>query len=199
MPKVVDHALRRREIAAAVARIARERGLRDVSFREVAAEAGVSVSLVQHYFGTMRQLLIATLDIQSADAAARIGQAIGGLGPDPKPVAVVRTVAGCLLAVDQPARDAMLVYLGFAAAALTNADLRRSEAFANAEGLRTFLAEQIAEAQQAGDIADDADPDVEAHTIVALVLGLSFSILLDQAEPALAATALDAHVTRLER
>ncbi len=65
MPRVVDHEERRRQIATAVSDIAATRGLSDVSFREVAAQAGVSVSLVQHYFGDKANLLMTTLEIQS--------------------------------------------------------------------------------------------------------------------------------------
>ena len=65
MPRVVDHEERRRQIATAVSDIAATRGLSDVSFREVAARAGVSVSLVQHYFGDKANLLMTTLEIQS--------------------------------------------------------------------------------------------------------------------------------------
>ena len=83
VPKKVDHAQRRREISAAVVRLAARRGLQGVSFREVAAEAGVSVSLVQHYFGTKENLLLGTLDIQSAAMGEHVGRRLAGLGPDP--------------------------------------------------------------------------------------------------------------------
>ena len=65
MPKIVDHDERRRMIAAAVTDIAATDGLGDVSFRTVAERAGVSVSLVQHYFGDKANLLQTTLQIQS--------------------------------------------------------------------------------------------------------------------------------------
>ena len=57
MPKRVDHDERRRQIVRALWRIAERGGLGAVSFREVAAEAGVSVRLVQYYFGTKADLL----------------------------------------------------------------------------------------------------------------------------------------------
>ena len=57
----VDHEQRRREIATAVWRIAAERGLDSVSMREVAAEAGVSLRLVQYYFETKHNLLVLSL------------------------------------------------------------------------------------------------------------------------------------------
>ncbi|MEA3055126.1 MAG: hypothetical protein QOD30_558, partial [Actinomycetota bacterium] len=48
MPRKVDHRVRRREITDAVIRITLTGGLHTATFREVAAEAGVSVRLVQY-------------------------------------------------------------------------------------------------------------------------------------------------------
>jgi AcrR family transcriptional regulator len=52
VPRRVDHAQRRRQIGEALLRIAHTRGLQAASMREVAAEAGVSLRLVQYYFHT---------------------------------------------------------------------------------------------------------------------------------------------------
>ena len=60
MPKRVDHAERRRQIVEAVCRITVKGGLASATFREVAAEAGVSVRLVQYYFGTKDELMLST-------------------------------------------------------------------------------------------------------------------------------------------
>ncbi len=56
---------------------------------------------------------------------------------------------------------------------------------------------QITRAKGVGDIAADFDADLEAQTLVALVIGLSFATLLGQADRALAIAALDAHLQRL--
>ena len=58
MPKRVDHEERRRQIADALLRTAATRGLHAAGMREVAAEAGVSLRLVQYYFGTKEELLL---------------------------------------------------------------------------------------------------------------------------------------------
>ena len=60
MPKRVDHEVRRRQITGAVCRITLRGGLASATFREVAAEAGVSVRLVQYYFGSKDDLMLAT-------------------------------------------------------------------------------------------------------------------------------------------
>ena len=199
MPKRVDHGARRREIAAAVARIARDRGLQGVSFREVAAEAGMSVSLVQHYFGSKENLLTGTLDIQSAVMGERILRRLGELGPDPRPLDRLRTVARAFLPTDDESTAAMLLYHGFAAAALTDESLRSAAAFRNARNLLDFMAGQLALAQESGELADGIVPEVAASALLALVLGLSLTVLLDQALPSDAEAVLDAHLTCLGR
>src|SRR6186997_2284312 len=140
MPRVVDHDERRRQIARVVSDIAAERGLSDVSFREVAAHAGVSVSLVQHYFGEKANLLMTTLEIQSATMNAYITERLAGIGADPEPIEVLRVVARAFLPIDEVSRRSMLVYHGFAAAALTDPELRASEMFTNGRGLIGFFA-----------------------------------------------------------
>src|SRR6266568_1615372 len=61
MPKQVDHDERRRQLTEALLRIAGTRGLRAVSMREIAAEAGVSLRVVQYYFTDKQALLDSAL------------------------------------------------------------------------------------------------------------------------------------------
>ena len=61
MPKRVDHEERRRQIADALLRTAATRGLHATGMREVAAEAGVSLRLVQYYFGAREELMLAAI------------------------------------------------------------------------------------------------------------------------------------------
>ena len=146
MPKIVDHDERRRMIAAAVTDIAATEGLGDVSFRTVADRAGVSVSLVQHYFGDKANLLKTTLQIQSEAMNAHLAAKLADLGDTPGPIALLRAVASAFLPVDDISRRSMLVYQGFAAAALTDDTLRHSEMFANGRQLIEFFADQLTQA-----------------------------------------------------
>lgn len=199
MPKQVDHDQRRRHISAAVARIAAARGLGGLSFREVASEAGVSVSLVQHYFGNKEQLLIGTLDIESEAIGGRILGRLEALGSAAGPLERVRTVAEAFLPTDEESKAAMLVYLGFAGAALTDESLRRADAFGNAENLLAFLAAELEAAATAGDLAAGVEPGTQASAILSLVLGLSLGVLLDQTGPEEAIAVLDAQLALLAR
>lgn len=192
MPRVVDPAQRRAEIADAVNRIALDRGLRGVSFREVAAEAGVSVSLVQHYFGSKDELLIRTLEIQSTRFAGLISGRLAELGED-TPEARLRAIASAFIPTDEESHRAMHLYLSFAGAALSDAGLRGADAFRGADTLVDSLAVEVAA------IRPDLDARTEASAILALVLGLSLGVLLEQASPAAAVGILDGHLARLSR
>src|ERR1700735_2085030 len=69
-PKRGEHEERRRQSADALLRTAATRGLHATGMREVAAEAGVSLRLVQYYFGTKEELLLAAMQ----HLAARFGE-----------------------------------------------------------------------------------------------------------------------------
>ncbi|MFB8003897.1 TetR/AcrR family transcriptional regulator [Nocardia sp. NPDC056000] len=57
MPKIVDRAQRRGEVAAALWRLAFREGWNAVSMRRVAEEAGLSLGSLQHYFAGLDDLL----------------------------------------------------------------------------------------------------------------------------------------------
>jgi TetR/AcrR family transcriptional regulator, transcriptional repressor of bet genes len=192
MPKIVDHDERRRMIAAAVTDIAATDGLGDVSFRTVADRAGVSVSLVQHYFGDKANLLATTLRIQSEAMNASLASKLADLGDTADPIAVLRTVASAFLPVDDVSRRSMLVYQGFAAVALTDDSLRHSEMFADGRRLIDFFAGQLAQLR-----GDDRHAPEDATGLLSLVLGLSTAVLLTQISPSEAIAVLDRHIERL--
>jgi Uncharacterized protein conserved in bacteria len=57
VPKVVDPAERRRELAEAVWRVIRRDGLEQASVRNVAREADLSMGSLRHYFATQSELM----------------------------------------------------------------------------------------------------------------------------------------------
>ena len=60
MPKVVDVAARRAELADAAARLIARSGVEAATMREVAAEAGLTTGALTHYFADKRALLLHT-------------------------------------------------------------------------------------------------------------------------------------------
>ena len=85
MPKIVDHEVRRRELAEAVWRVIVRDGVGDVSIRSVAAEAGWSSGALRHYFSTRAELLAFLhtylndpTDVRSAMIAEPAQREVGG-------------------------------------------------------------------------------------------------------------------------
>lgn len=63
---------RRREIAAALARLLPRTGFRGASTKAIAREAGLSAGLVHHHFGAKLDILVAVVDDLAASLAARV-------------------------------------------------------------------------------------------------------------------------------
>src|SRR5258706_11920 len=104
MPKTVDHRERRTLIVDALMRVAAARGLEEVSLRHVAAEAGVTSGMVQHYFRTKDEMMAFAFLVVRERNEARIGEAVGRLGPAPQSRDLIRTMLTELLPMDQTRR-----------------------------------------------------------------------------------------------
>lgn len=82
MPKIVDHAARRRELARAAWRIVGQHGLEGLTTRAVAREAGWSTGVLAHYFINRDELLLAAFRLVFDEAIDRIQRALTA-EPDP--------------------------------------------------------------------------------------------------------------------
>ncbi|MFD0477200.1 TetR/AcrR family transcriptional regulator [Nonomuraea thailandensis] len=80
MPKKVDHEERRRHVAEAVLRIAGRDGLGQAKLRDVAAEAGMSLGSVQHYFTSKDEMLRYVVKYLGETVTERI---VAGMGSRP--------------------------------------------------------------------------------------------------------------------
>jgi AcrR family transcriptional regulator len=204
MPRKVDHGQRRREITAALARITVKGGLEAATFRQVAAEAGVSVNLVQYYFGTKDELLLAA----QRHVAERVGRRFRAgrlaVGEDAPPRDTIRAGLGVFLPRDAESRESTLLFVAFFVAALTNPTLYRPEArevpdrlHGFLDRLHGFLADQIRRARAAGEVSQGVDPEREATILTLLAAGLGQSILGGIHTPDAAADLVDYALARL--
>jgi len=180
VPRRVDHEERRQEIVEALWRIAAKGGVPAASFREVASEAGVSVSLVQHYFGTKDALMLAALNRLAGQVAARGLAAMEALGERPSPREILETLFEVFMPADDDRRTAMLLFYAFQIAALTDPALARAESLAVPRGLETLLAEQVRRALDLGLVAKNTNPDQEAVVLLSAISGVSLSVLSGQ-------------------
>jgi AcrR family transcriptional regulator len=72
MPKIVNHDSRRIQLAEAAWRIIRSKGIDEVSVRNVAEEAGMSLGSLRHYFATHSELLAFSMRLVSDRVESRL-------------------------------------------------------------------------------------------------------------------------------
>lgn len=73
-------------------RITRRDGWDSISLRKVAAEAGVSLGMVQHYFATKDEMLRFAIEEMAEDTRQRIRHRVADLPQPPTPRQLVETV-----------------------------------------------------------------------------------------------------------
>jgi AcrR family transcriptional regulator len=140
VPARVDHQERRRQIAEALLRIAASRGLQAASMREVAAEAGVSLRLVQYYFHTKDELLIGSLPYLGERLTARVQARLAALGTPPSPRQVIEGVLLAVLPTDEESRSIRTTYDAFYALVLTEPRLAEQYEARDPDALERLLA-----------------------------------------------------------
>ncbi|MDG4780217.1 TetR family transcriptional regulator C-terminal domain-containing protein [Micromonospora sp. WMMD961] len=186
MPKKVDHQERRTLIADALMRVAADQGLEAVSLRHVAAAAGVSAGMVQHYFRTKDEMMAFALSVVRERSQIRVTEAVARLGENPPPRLLLRTMLAALLPLDEHTRDDGRVALAF----LAYTAVRPAAATGLREGTRQ-LTEFVAGVLPAG------RGDAAAAGLLALMEGLGVYLLGGQYTAEQALDALDAHLDLL--
>ena len=197
MPKRVDHAERRAHITDALVRVAAREGLHAVTMRAVAAEAGVSLNLVQYYFGTKARLLHATLKRLEERSHARWAARLAAL---PQPVsahAFLQAFAAEALPTDEASRTFHLLWTSYAVLAMTDPELAAQPFLAGPDRLERQLTEVLRGAQETGELPVGRAPAAEAARLLALSHGLGTDVLVGRRAPAEAMALLRAHLDRL--
>jgi AcrR family transcriptional regulator len=189
VPKRVDHGERRAHLTAALLRIASTRGLQAVTMREVAAEAGVSLRVVQYYFTDKQALLESGLAELAARLDRRVTERAAAAGGGLSPRAVFDVVLGSILPADEQSRLDSLAWTAYYAVALTDPALGAGGVnFPDA--LEDFLTGRLAAAQRDGVLPPDRDARTEVAALLALANGLTSSVLGRQRTAAEAAAVL---------
>lgn len=190
MPRQADHEQRRRQIAQAVWELAAGQGLEDVTLRQVAEKAGVSMRLVQYYFGTRAELLLGALALLNDDAEGIARDRVGfDAGGDPR--ALVRDVLMELLPLDDDRRLRHRVYAAYFVRFLSDDDLADA-AGVGSPSLQDLLAALIGESAGEG-----VDAVIEAEILVAFAQGLQGQMLLGHVDDRRAIALIDHQLDRI--
>lgn len=176
MPKIVDHAERRREIAGALLDIVAERGANAVTFRAVADRSGWSTGVLGHYFRNREDLLLGGLR-RAGELSAERQRAIGAS-------MIGRQAVEAILEEELPLDNRRLaltrIFIFFYAEAAVDPTI-----MAEIEGYLTAWRRQTAVAIEAAQANGDIDPSLDAAQtaadLVALADGLSIHVIFNPA------------------
>ncbi|MCG8918101.1 TetR/AcrR family transcriptional regulator [Actinokineospora sp. PR83] len=176
MPKRVDHQQRRHEIAEALYRIAAAQGLPAVTLRAVAAEAGISMNLVQYYFPTKEEMLRFAWQRMVELSGERAGEGVLRALRTGDERAVVRAYLFGVLPTDERSRVLCAVQIAYFAVDVTRGG-QAGDQEALGPHLVRALAEQLGRAQAKGAVPAHLDPRLEADTLAVMAAGLVSAML----------------------
>ncbi|WP_433696813.1 TetR/AcrR family transcriptional regulator [Nocardiopsis sp. CA-288880] len=196
MPKQVDHQQRRVQIADAVCSLVSARGLDAVSLRDVAAEAGISMGRVQHYFRTKDEMLLFALEYVGYREVARTLELLEQAPEPPSPRVVVRTVLGGLIEDGPRSEEAQRVNVAFTARAVVEPSLAAFLLQGYAD-IQALLERMVGLGINEGTVSAGTDPEWAATEVFALTDGLRVQALLGHMTRDRAMTVLDARLNRL--
>lgn len=197
MPRQVNHEERRREIIEALWSHASREGLAAVSFRNVAAEADVSVRRVQYYFGDKAGLLEAALQKLGERAFVRGLEAIADAGPEATVRQVLTSLFRAGLPLDRESREIGLLFYSFHVAAITDTNLGSVEAREVKRWTVPFASTLIGQAQDQGGTRPGVEPDDDALILMSAFDGLSLDLLAGNRTTEEAFRAVDHQLDRI--
>ncbi len=175
MPKIVDHDERRRELAdVALALVARE-GLAAVTTRAAAAESGWSTGVLNHYFASRGDLLLAALR-RAGELQGRTYESIldGGADARARLTAVVESV----LPLDDRRLAMTRVFLFFYAEGAA-AEGARGEIEGFLARWRRVVRGVLEAGCREGTFPPDLDVDAATFALLSLSDGAAFEAVLD--------------------
>ena len=161
MPKQVDHAARREELAAALWQVVMRDGIQAASIRRVAAEAGWSSGSLRHYFATQSELLAFAMDL----VMRRAGERLAALPRLEDRRELAELALREVLPLDDERRAEMQVWLTLAIQSVVEPHLRG--VFIDSHRRLRGLCRQIAE------LLGSREPDRDGERIHAFVDGLA--------------------------
>jgi AcrR family transcriptional regulator len=173
VPKIVDHVERREELVRAVWRVIAERGIEEVTIREIAREAGYSSGALAHYFKSKDELLVNALRASHEQIYARYDAEVRA----PTQYEALRAVLLDNLPLDKQRELETRIEMSFWARSLRNESLRAIQHEESAI-LRDLIGRLVAGSQEEGRLAGKHDPRQVTNLLTALIDGISLHALL---------------------
>ncbi|MFE6917795.1 TetR/AcrR family transcriptional regulator [Streptomyces rubiginosohelvolus] len=179
MPRVADHDARQGQISDAVQRLIVRDGLSAVTVARTAAEAGMSVGLVQHYFTAKDEMLLATFTRVNERFTARVDASVDRGEAEGRTIAdMLRQALAELIPLDADRRAEFLVRLAFSGQAAHSTRLAAVQRETLA-GVRARVTRAIDNGTECGEVDKGVDAGQQALRVVAFTEGLALHTHID--------------------
>ena len=175
MPKIVDPVARRRKVGEAVLRVVGRTGVEGASYSAIAAEAGLAVGSVRHYFPNHDAILLFAMEELADRVTDRFRSRLEALTETDVDLGVVEEMLAELLPLDDERRLEADVWLAFVAATDTRPAFREVAERA-AVGVRTVVRQVLAGADRRG-LLRVGDLTVETERLASLLDGLTVATI----------------------
>lgn len=172
MPKIVDHELRKKQIAEASWRVIQEQGMEGATVRNIAKEAGLSLGALRHYFSTQDELLEFAMNLVIERVTKRIKKiALKELPPKEKVLQILLEI----VPTDTESMAEMEVWFSFIAYAR-----HKKEGYdAQQEGIYDGIRNLILYLDQEKILRKNLNKEMEMERLYSLVDGTAMHALLE--------------------
>jgi AcrR family transcriptional regulator len=199
MPRTADHEERRASILAAFVRVAAREGLASVSLRAVAAEAGISLRLVQYYFETKAGLMQSGFMSLERESNRRWANRIAELPRPPTARLTLRALFEVALPTDEASREFHLLWVSYVILAQTDAGISGGTLIDGPNRIRQRIAAILAQGKDDGEFYPELNVEAEAAILLGLLHGFGTAVLIGQMTADTAQANLTHQIDRLSR
>jgi AcrR family transcriptional regulator len=194
MPKIVDHDVRRDDIARAAFRVIRRKGVAKATIRDIARESGCSVGAVVHYIPSKDHIFLQAAEYSTLTIRGRMERAEG----EHKGLAALRHV----LYEGLPAGEEMLghwtIWFGFWQLSQSSELIRAATHDRYAESYRRY-GKLLRAAQKTGEIRADLNLTDMTAALICQMDGMGVHVLVSGRSPSRAKlrAQIDAWIARM--
>lgn len=174
MPRIVDHDERRRQICDVLLDLVAEVGVPNVTIRGIAERSGCSTGVIGHYFRNRKDLMMGGLRRAAEILSEFNTRVLGSL----EGIAALEQILEGSIPLDARRVALSRIFFFFYIEAMHEPELLH-EVQSYLLGWRKSVGRAIRQAQKAGDIPTDIDPNILAVDLIGLADGVSIHALLD--------------------
>lgn len=172
MPKIVDHSERKSHIAEATWRVILRHGIQGATVRNIAAEAGLSLGALRHYFSTQHELLDFAMNLVKERVTVRC---VDIMQQELPPREKASRVLLELLPTDDSSMAEMEVWLAFT----FHLKAPRGSGTELGDGIHPLAILLIEYLDENALLKEGLDKDLEAERLYALLDGLALHAMLE--------------------